>query len=78
LSGHRVRAVAMDAPGTGYAVTAPDGLRLLYLPPGGAPAGLEEDTAESYDMVLADVVGRPDALAKLRAVGSVGPATDVV
>ncbi|MFF9313314.1 bifunctional adenosylcobinamide kinase/adenosylcobinamide-phosphate guanylyltransferase [Streptomyces sp. NPDC014748] len=78
LSGHRVRAVAMDAPGTGYAVTAPDGLRLLYLPPGGAPAGLEEDTADSYDMVLADVVGRPDALAKLRAVGSVGPATDVV
>jgi adenosylcobinamide kinase/adenosylcobinamide-phosphate guanylyltransferase len=78
LTGHRVRAVAMDAGGTGYAVTGPDGQRLLYLPPGGAPAGLEEATAESYDMVLADVVGRPDALARLRAVGSVGPTTDVL
>ncbi|MER7401143.1 bifunctional adenosylcobinamide kinase/adenosylcobinamide-phosphate guanylyltransferase [Streptomyces sp. NPDC000070] len=77
LTGHRVRAVAMDAPGTGYAVTGPDGQRLLYLPPGGAPAGLEEP-AESYDMVLADVVGRPDALAKLRAVGAVRPTTDLV
>ncbi|WP_167414108.1 bifunctional adenosylcobinamide kinase/adenosylcobinamide-phosphate guanylyltransferase [Streptomyces carpinensis] len=78
LTGHRVRAVALDAPGTGYAVTGPDGQRLLYLPPGGAPAGLEEGTAQTYDMVLADVVGRPDALAKLRSVGAVGPATDVV
>ncbi|MGX1130157.1 adenosylcobinamide kinase/adenosylcobinamide-phosphate guanylyltransferase [Streptomyces glaucescens] len=80
LTGHRVRAVAMDAPGTGYAVTGPDGHRLLYLPPGGAPAGLEEGTphAEPYHMVLADVVGRPDALARLRAVGAVGPTTDVV
>lgn len=80
LTGYRVRAVAMDAPGTGYAVTGPHGQRLLYLPPGGAPAGLENGngSAESYDMVLADVVGRPDALAKLRAVGAVGPTTDVV
>ncbi|MGV4887415.1 bifunctional adenosylcobinamide kinase/adenosylcobinamide-phosphate guanylyltransferase [Streptomyces viridosporus] len=77
LTGHRVRAVALDAPGTGYAVTGPDGQRLLYLPPGGAPAGLEEP-AESYAMVLLDVLGRPDALARLRAVGSVGPTTDVV
>ncbi|MFD5340921.1 bifunctional adenosylcobinamide kinase/adenosylcobinamide-phosphate guanylyltransferase [Streptomyces hawaiiensis] len=77
LTGHRVRAVALDAPGTGYAVTGPEGQRLLYLPPGGAPAGLEEP-AESYDMVLADVVGRPDSLAKLRAVGAAGPTTDVV
>ncbi|WLW55662.1 bifunctional adenosylcobinamide kinase/adenosylcobinamide-phosphate guanylyltransferase [Streptomyces sp. YU58] len=78
LTGHRVRAVAMDAPGTGYAVSGPDGQRLLYLPPGGAPAGLEAGNGEPYDMVLADVVGRPDALARLRAVGAVGPATDVV
>jgi adenosylcobinamide kinase / adenosylcobinamide-phosphate guanylyltransferase len=82
LTGHRVRAVAMDAPGTGYAVTGADGQRLLYLPPGGAPAGLEEGAggggAERYDMVLLDVVGRPDALAKLRAVGAVGPTTDVI
>ncbi|MFD9323720.1 bifunctional adenosylcobinamide kinase/adenosylcobinamide-phosphate guanylyltransferase [Streptomyces sp. NPDC060053] len=80
LTGHRVRAVAMDSPGTGYAVAGPDGQRLLYLPPGGAPAGLEEGSgsAERYDMVLADLVGRPDALAKLRAVGAVGPTTDVV
>ncbi|MGW1987120.1 bifunctional adenosylcobinamide kinase/adenosylcobinamide-phosphate guanylyltransferase [Streptomyces collinus] len=78
LTGHRVRAVAMDAGGTGYAVTGPDGQRLLYLPPGGAPAGLEAATAESYQLVLADVVGRPDALARLRSAGAVGPATDVV
>lgn len=80
LTGHRVRAVAMDAPGTGYAVTGPEGQRLLYLPPGGAPAGLEDGTepAERYDMVLVDVVGRPDALAKLRSVGAVGPTTDVI
>lgn len=77
LTGHRVRAVALDAPGTGYAVTGPDGRRLLYLPPGGAPAGLEEQ-AEPYAMVLLDVVGRPDALARLREVGAVGPTTDVV
>ncbi|MFH9814147.1 bifunctional adenosylcobinamide kinase/adenosylcobinamide-phosphate guanylyltransferase [Streptomyces sp. NPDC017230] len=77
LTGHRVRAVAMDSPGTGYAVSGPDGQRLLYLPPGGAPAGLEEP-AETYDLVLADVVGRPDALARLRSVGAVGPTTDVV
>ncbi|GHI96129.1 bifunctional adenosylcobinamide kinase/adenosylcobinamide-phosphate guanylyltransferase [Streptomyces olivaceus] len=77
LTGHRVRAVALDAPGTGYAVTGPDGGRLLYVPPGGSPAGLEEPV-EPYDLVLADVVGRPDALARLRAVGAVGPTTDVV
>ncbi|MGW0421025.1 bifunctional adenosylcobinamide kinase/adenosylcobinamide-phosphate guanylyltransferase [Streptomyces sp. NPDC003015] len=78
LTGHRVRAVALDAPGTGYAVTGPAGQRVLYLPPGGAPAGLERGPVESYDMVLADVVRRPDALARLRAVGAVGPTTDVV
>ncbi|MCX5089763.1 bifunctional adenosylcobinamide kinase/adenosylcobinamide-phosphate guanylyltransferase [Streptomyces sp. NBC_00365] len=77
LTGHRVRAVPMDSPGTGYAVTGPDGQRLLYLPPGAAPAGLEEN-GDSYAMVVADVVGRPDALAKLRAVGAVGPTTDVI
>ncbi|MER6465162.1 bifunctional adenosylcobinamide kinase/adenosylcobinamide-phosphate guanylyltransferase [Streptomyces sp. NPDC001288] len=78
LTGHRVRALAMDAGGTGYAVTGPDGQRMLYLPPGGAPAGLENGGSETYDMALLDVVGRPDALARLRAVGAVGPATDVV
>ncbi|MFE4970027.1 bifunctional adenosylcobinamide kinase/adenosylcobinamide-phosphate guanylyltransferase [Streptomyces sp. NPDC056660] len=78
LTGHRVRALAMDAGGTGYAVTGPDGQQLLYLPPGGAPAGLENGGTESYDMALLDVVGRPDALARLRAVGAVGPATDVI
>ncbi|MFJ8153020.1 bifunctional adenosylcobinamide kinase/adenosylcobinamide-phosphate guanylyltransferase [Streptomyces sp. NPDC094468] len=78
LTGHRVRALAMDAGGTGYAVTGPDGQRVLYLPPGGAPAGLENGGSQSYDMALLDVMGRPDALARLRAVGAVGPATDVV
>ncbi|MGA5312661.1 bifunctional adenosylcobinamide kinase/adenosylcobinamide-phosphate guanylyltransferase [Streptomyces pseudogriseolus] len=77
LTGHRVRAVALDAPGTGYAVTGPDGQRLLYLPPGGAPAGLEAP-AEPYATVVLDVLGRPDALARLRETGAVGPATDVV
>ncbi|MFI9758287.1 bifunctional adenosylcobinamide kinase/adenosylcobinamide-phosphate guanylyltransferase [Streptomyces sp. NPDC051963] len=78
LTGHRVRALAMDAGGTGYAVTGPDGQRLLYVPPGSAPAGLEESGGVVYDMVVADVVGRPDALARLRAAGAVGPTTDVV
>lgn len=77
MTGHRVRAVAMDAPGTGYAVTGPAGQRLLYLPPGAAPAGLD-DNGEAYHMVLLDVVGRPDALAKLRAAGAVDPTTDVI
>ncbi|HEY9329924.1 MAG TPA: bifunctional adenosylcobinamide kinase/adenosylcobinamide-phosphate guanylyltransferase [Streptomyces sp.] len=78
ISGHRVRAVPMDAPGTGYEVTSPDGERLLYLPPGAAPAGLADRMAEPYDLVVADVVGRPDAVARLRAVEAIGPATEVI
>ncbi|SCK27357.1 adenosylcobinamide kinase /adenosylcobinamide-phosphate guanylyltransferase [Streptomyces sp. WMMB 714] len=83
ISGHRVRAVALDSPGTGYQVTGPAGECVLYLPPGAAPAGLEDgrDGAQAqfaYDMVLLDVLGRPDALAKLREAGSVGPSTDVL
>ncbi|MCA1220554.1 bifunctional adenosylcobinamide kinase/adenosylcobinamide-phosphate guanylyltransferase [Streptomyces sp. 8L] len=80
LSGHRVRAVPMDTPGTGYEVASPDGERLLYLPPGGAPAGLdpEREHPVPYDLVAADVIGRPDAVARLRGAGAVGPSTDVV
>ncbi|MFF4450093.1 bifunctional adenosylcobinamide kinase/adenosylcobinamide-phosphate guanylyltransferase [Streptomyces sp. NPDC001502] len=79
ISGHRVRAVPMDAPGTGYEVTGPDGARLLYLPPGGSPAGVADQAGRRpYDMVLMDVLGRPEALARLRASGAVGPATDVI
>ncbi|SEF60445.1 adenosylcobinamide kinase /adenosylcobinamide-phosphate guanylyltransferase [Actinacidiphila yanglinensis] len=85
LGGHRVRAVAVDAPGTGYEVESPDGLRVLYLPPGGAPAGIApnggpptEAVPAPYDLVLLDVVGRPDALARLRAAGAVAGTTDVV
>ncbi|MFD7443464.1 bifunctional adenosylcobinamide kinase/adenosylcobinamide-phosphate guanylyltransferase [Streptomyces sp. NPDC059909] len=78
ISGHRVRAVAMDSPGTGYEVTSPDGERLLYLPPGGAVAGVTQHEPLAYGMVVADVVGRPDGLARLRATGAVGPTTDVV
>ncbi|MEV7420115.1 bifunctional adenosylcobinamide kinase/adenosylcobinamide-phosphate guanylyltransferase [Streptomyces sp. NPDC089919] len=81
ISGHRVRAVAMDSPGTGYEVTGPDGERLLYLPPGGAPAGAGEPNGKPvrpYEMVVLDAVGRPDALARLRAGGAVGPTTDVI
>lgn len=79
ISGHRVRAVPMDAPGTGYEVTGPDGARMLYLPPGGAPAGTAGTSGRRpYDVVLADVLGRPETLARLRASGAVGPATDVI
>nr|WP_155073237.1 bifunctional adenosylcobinamide kinase/adenosylcobinamide-phosphate guanylyltransferase [Streptomyces taklimakanensis] len=97
LDGHRVRAVALDTPGTGYEITGPDGERLLYLPPGAAPAGLVgpfggtaretgsgRGTAASpapyapYALVVLDVLGRPDALARLRAAGAVGPTTDVL
>ncbi|MEC4017178.1 bifunctional adenosylcobinamide kinase/adenosylcobinamide-phosphate guanylyltransferase [Streptomyces sp. H27-D2] len=82
LSGHRVRAVSVDAPGTGYEVTGPQGERLLYLPPGCAPAGLRAGSPPReggpYDMVLLDVPGRPDALALLREVGAVDAATDVL
>ena len=78
ITGHRVRAVATDAPGTGYAVESPDGLRLLYLPPGCAAAGLAEHAEAPYHLVLLDVIGRPDALARLRAAGLVTGTTDVV
>ncbi|MGK5532281.1 bifunctional adenosylcobinamide kinase/adenosylcobinamide-phosphate guanylyltransferase [Streptomyces sp. URMC 129] len=76
LSGHRVRAVPVDAPGTGYAVTGPDGGRVLYLPPGAAPAGPSD--GPPYDLCLLDVTGRPDAAARLRAAGAIGLTTDVV
>ncbi|KUJ54533.1 adenosylcobinamide kinase/adenosylcobinamide phosphate guanyltransferase [Streptomyces albus subsp. albus] len=80
LSGHRVLALALDAPGTGYEVTGPDGDRLLYLPPGAAPAGLADSPGRPgpYAMVLLDVLGRPDALARLRAAGAVAATTDVL
>ncbi|MFF8605079.1 bifunctional adenosylcobinamide kinase/adenosylcobinamide-phosphate guanylyltransferase [Streptomyces sp. NPDC015346] len=78
ISGHRVRAVSMDSPGTGYEVTSLDGERLLYLPPGGAVAGLPEEHLRPYDMVVADVTARPDGLARLRATGAVGATTDVI
>lgn len=55
-------------------MTAPEGERMLYLPPGGSPAGLPDDHRPPYDMVVMDVTGRPDALARLRAIGAVGRA----
>ncbi|GGU53708.1 adenosylcobinamide kinase/adenosylcobinamide phosphate guanyltransferase [Streptomyces albospinus] len=86
LGGHRVRAIAVDVPGTGYEVTGGDGERLLYLPPGAAPAGEiagngghdASGGTGPYDLVLLDVLERPDALARLRAGGAVDAATDVV
>ncbi|WP_415950770.1 bifunctional adenosylcobinamide kinase/adenosylcobinamide-phosphate guanylyltransferase [Streptomyces sp. KLOTTS4A1] len=77
LEGHRVRAISLDSPGTGYEVTGPDGESVLYLPPGTAPSGVAE-RRQPYDMVVADVLGRPDALAKLRAGGAVTATTDVL
>jgi adenosylcobinamide kinase/adenosylcobinamide-phosphate guanylyltransferase len=77
-TGHRVRAVATDAPGTGYVIESPEGRRALYLPPGCAPAGVLEQPQSPYDLVLLDVVRRPDALARLRAAGAVTATTDVV
>ncbi|GAA2490527.1 bifunctional adenosylcobinamide kinase/adenosylcobinamide-phosphate guanylyltransferase [Streptomyces thermolineatus] len=77
VSGHRVRAVAVDAPGTGYRVTGPDGHTLLYLPPGAGPAG-DAAGGDPYDLVLLDVPRRPDALARLRGAGAVTATTDVV
>lgn len=77
-SGHRVRAVAVDRGGTGYAVTAPGGERLLYLPPGAAPTGTRPGANEPFALVLLDLVGRPEALARLRAAGAVAAATDVL
>ncbi|MFI0709409.1 bifunctional adenosylcobinamide kinase/adenosylcobinamide-phosphate guanylyltransferase [Streptomyces inhibens] len=91
LDGHRVRAIAVDIPGTGYEISGSEGERLLYLPPGAAPAGLGNGNHPAsgggyegmggtgpYDMVLVDVLERPDALARLRASGAVDAATDVV
>ncbi|MGD3105059.1 bifunctional adenosylcobinamide kinase/adenosylcobinamide-phosphate guanylyltransferase [Streptomyces sp. YGL11-2] len=86
LGGHRVRAIAVDVPGTGYEVAGGDGERLLYLPPGAAPAGTVAGNGDydapagagPYDLVLLDVLARPDALARLRASGAVDAATDVV
>ncbi|WP_052865766.1 bifunctional adenosylcobinamide kinase/adenosylcobinamide-phosphate guanylyltransferase [Streptomyces niger] len=83
LDGHRVRAVAVDVPGTGYEIGGPYGERLLYLPPGAAPAGAAGVTGATegkgpYEMVVLDVLGRPDALARLRASGAVDATTDVL
>ncbi|MEU8787520.1 bifunctional adenosylcobinamide kinase/adenosylcobinamide-phosphate guanylyltransferase [Streptomyces sp. NPDC048637] len=99
LDGHRVRAIAVDIPGTGYEISGAEGERLLYLPPGAGPSGMGDGNGRTvgggngrtvgggdegmggtgpYDLVLLDVVGRPDALAKLRASGAVDAATDVL
>lgn len=79
ITGHRVRAVATDAPGTGYVIESPEGLSALYLPPGCAASGLSRPAgAAPYDLVLLDAVRRPDALAGLRAAGAVAGTTDVV
>ncbi|MFF7296675.1 bifunctional adenosylcobinamide kinase/adenosylcobinamide-phosphate guanylyltransferase [Streptomyces sp. NPDC008265] len=60
------------------------------LPPGAAPAdggegadrgarrGARRGAERPYEVVLVDVLGRPEALARLRASGAVGPDTDVI
>lgn len=90
LGGHRIRAVPVDSPGTGYEITGPDGTRLLLLPPAAAAAEHGTHSARRarghrdahpyapYDAVLLDAVSRPDALAGLRAAGAVTAGTDVV
>ncbi len=77
ISGHKVRAVPMDAPGTGYEIVSLEGGRLLYLPRGGAPAG-DGAAAAPVRHGRRRRGGRPDGLARLRALGAVGPDTDVV
>mgnify|MGYP001179303672 CR=1 FL=1 len=76
LGGHRVRAVAVDVPGTGFEITDGEGTRLLYLPPGAS--AVDPCAERPYDTVLLDVLGRPEALARLRETGAVGPGTDVL
>ncbi|KRV49917.1 adenosylcobinamide kinase [Wenjunlia vitaminophila] len=77
LGDHRVRAVPVDVPGTGYEVADPEGARLLYLPPGAGPATTEYPQLP-YDTVLLDVLGRQDALAGLRRTGAVDGSTHVL
>ncbi|GGO79761.1 bifunctional adenosylcobinamide kinase/adenosylcobinamide-phosphate guanylyltransferase [Wenjunlia tyrosinilytica] len=77
LGTHRVRAVAVDSPGSGYEIADSDGHRILYLPPGAARAGGEAPQLP-YDIVMLDVLGRPEALARLRATGAVDATTDVL
>ncbi|GAA1934524.1 bifunctional adenosylcobinamide kinase/adenosylcobinamide-phosphate guanylyltransferase [Streptomyces sodiiphilus] len=77
-TGHRVRPLRLDRPGTGWDITGPDGTRLLYLPSGSGPATSVTAPGPPFDRCLLDVTGRPDVLARLRATGAAGPATDVL
>ena len=54
------------------------GRRAAALSAAGRRARREQRELRPYDMVVADVAGRPDALARLRAAGGIGPATDVI
>ncbi|TYB61061.1 bifunctional adenosylcobinamide kinase/adenosylcobinamide-phosphate guanylyltransferase [Nonomuraea sp. PA05] len=59
----------------GRQLTAPDGSRLLYLPRGQAvPSG----ESARYDLVLIDLLDRPERLGELRRAGLVDAATTVV
>lgn len=83
LGSHYVRVLPGGSPGrVAYAVTGPDGSRLLYIP--SSRLAPEADTARAwadgrpYDAVLLDVVAWPERLAALRSAGAVTDETDVL
>lgn len=83
LGAHHVRVLPGGAPGrVAYAVTGPEGARLLFIP--ASPLAPAADTApvwadgRPYDAVLLDVVAWPERLAALRREGAVTEETDVL
>lgn len=82
LGAHHVRVLPGGSPGrVAYAVTGPEGARLLYIPSALVPeAAAAQAWADGrpYDAVLLDVVTWPERLAALRREGAVTEATDVL
>ena len=77
LTGHRVRALPTDSPGTGYAVTGPDGRAAAVSAAGRGARGLRGGRAAVRHGGRRRR-GAPGRAARLRAVGAVGPTTDVI
>ncbi|MFC4119357.1 bifunctional adenosylcobinamide kinase/adenosylcobinamide-phosphate guanylyltransferase [Nonomuraea zeae] len=64
----------------GHGLTGPDGSALLCLPPGSPAPGVKPhpDGPARYDMVLIDLLDRPERLGELRRAGLADDATLVV